>query len=282
VVISTLSYVGIAARAGSSETNERNLVRGGEMSIRALVVDDEALARQRVLDFLANEDRIECIGECNSSTLAVETILRERPDLIFLDVQMPELDGFGILEAVRKEYAPSVVFTAAQHEHALRAFDYRAVDYLLKPFSKARFDEAIERLTSNDWAPSHSGSSHAAKSLVDAASLERLPFKTNGKIVIVSTEKIDWIEAERDYVRLHVQKSAYLIRETMTNIQAKLPRGKFVRIHRSTIVNVDSVSELRPVAGGEYRITLRTGAEVVLSRTHRSQLSNLVPNFSLQ
>jgi two-component system LytT family response regulator len=281
VVISTLSYVGIALRAGSGQTNERIFVTGGEMSLRALVVDDEALARQRVLDFLANENRIECIGECNSSTLAVETILRERPDLIFLDVQMPELDGFGILEAVRKEYAPSVVFTAAQHEHALRAFDYRAVDYLLKPFSKARFDEAIERLTSNGWPPS-AGSSHAMKSRLDAASVKRLPFKTNGRIVIVSTDKIDWIEAERDYVRLHVQKSEYLIRETMTNIQAKLPQGKFVRIHRSTIVNVDSVSELRPVAGGEYSVTLRTGVEVVLSRSHRNELSNLIPNFPLQ
>lgn len=252
------------------------------MSLRALVVDDEALARQRVLDFLADEDRIECIGECNSSTLAVETILRERPDLIFLDVQMPELDGFGILEAVRKEYAPSVVFTAAEHEHALRAFDYRAVDYLLKPFSKARFDEAIERLTWSDSSLSHSGNSQGTKSSVNAASLQRLPFKTNGKIILISTDKIDWIEAERDYVRLHVQKNKYLIRETMSNIQTKLPQGKFVRIHRSTIVNVDSVSELRPVAGGEYRVTLRTGAEVVLSRTHRSVLSNLIPNFFLQ
>ena len=171
---------------------------------------------------------------------------------------------------------------AAQHEHALRAFDYRAVDYLLKPFSKARFDEAIERLTSSEPLPLQSGNPPVRESPTEQTSLRRLPFKTNGKIVIISTDKIDWVEAERDYVRLHVQKNEYLIRETMTNMQAKLPQGKFVRIHRSTIVNVDSVSELRPVAGGEYSVTLRTGAEVVLSRTHRNELSNLIPNFFLQ
>lgn len=250
------------------------------MSLRALIIDDEELARRRVLDFLSQNDHITCIGECESAASAIESILRERPDVVFLDIQMPELDGFAILDAVREEYLPAIVFTTAHDEHAIRAFEIRAVDYLLKPFSKLRFDDAVARLKKADSPSIHDD----VRSLLQEVRKEKrypekMPFKTNGKIVILSTDKIEWIEAERDYIRLHVQKESYLIRGTMGNMEVKLPSEKFVRIHRSAIVNADYIAELRPVLGGEYAIKLRTGTELTLSRTYREKLSDLIPQL---
>src|ERR1051326_6059142 len=206
------------------------------MPLTALIVDDEELARHRVRDFLARDSEVTCIGECGTPIEAIETILRERPDVVFLDLQMPELDGFGVLDAVRDEYLPEVVFTTAHDQHAIRAFEIRALDYLLKPFSKRRFDEALVRLKEGG-NPKLRETVRSLLQEVRAGSNypQKMPFKTNGRIVILSTDKIEWIEAERDYIRVCLQKESHLVRGTMTNIQSRLPANKFVRIHRSTI-----------------------------------------------
>ncbi len=251
------------------------------MGLRALVVDDEELARRRVLDFLAHHHHISCIGECGTATGAIETILRECPDVVFLDIQMPELDGFAVLDAIRDEHLPAIIFTTAHDEHAIRAFDVRAVDYLLKPFSKARFDDAISRLKiANSVALKTEVRSLLKAVRTSQGYPEKMAFKVNGRIVIVSTDKIEWFQAERDYVRLHLQPGSLLIRETMTNIHSKLCDQKFIRIHRSAIVNVDHVVELRPIVGGEYSVKLRNGEQLTMSRNHRNKLSELLPQMA--
>ena len=251
------------------------------MPLRALIIDDEALARQRVLDFISHDNKVTSVGEYEDPLLAIEAIIRERPDLIFLDVQLPELDGFAVLDAVRDEYLPAVIFTTAHDQHAVHAFEIRAVDYLLKPFSKRRFDQAVERVVDADSVAMRTAINavvqHARR---DKPYPEKLPVKTNGRIVILSTDKIEWIEAERDYIRLHVARESYLVRGSMGSIESKLCGEKFVRIHRSTIINLDYLSELRPTPGGEYLITLRGGTQLKLSRSHRDNLPQIIPKFS--
>ncbi len=253
------------------------------MSLRALIIDDEALARQRILDFISQDSRIAVVGEFEDPAGAIEAIIRDRPDLIFLDIQMPELDGFAILDAVRDEYLPAVIFTTAHDQHAVHAFEIQAVDYLLKPFSKRRFDQAVARVLTTDNAVTRAAI-HAmvAQARSDQPYPARIPVKTNGRIVILSTEKIEWIEAERDYIRLHVAKESYLVRGSMASIESKLCVEKFVRIHRSTIINLDYLAELRPTPSGEYLITLSGGTQLRLSRSHRENLPQIIPVFSFQ
>jgi two-component system, LytTR family, response regulator len=252
------------------------------MALRALIVDDEELARARVRDFLKEDKDVVCVGEAECASQAIEMILETRPDVLFLDVQMPEMDGFGVLEAVRNEYLPFVIFTTAHDEHAIRAFEVRAVDYLLKPFSKARFEEAVSRLK----GPNRRSLKDNLRSLLEEIRRQdkypsKLPIKANGKVVILSTDQIEWIEAERDYIRFCGQKGSYLVRGTMANIQASLPEHKFVRIHRSTIVNVDYIAELNPIQRGEYAVRLKSGKELTLSRSHRDAIAKMLPLATL-
>jgi two-component system LytT family response regulator len=250
------------------------------MKIRTLIVDDELLARERLRQLLQGEPEIELVGECADGVAAVAAIHKESPDLIFLDVQMPELDGFGVLDALTVEPPPIVVFVTAHDKFALRAFEVHAVDYLLKPFDRERFQKALnralDRLKHRESKEQNQGQTAVLAELKPPSRpLERLAVKTGGRVIFVKVEEIDYIEAAHNYVELHVQKQSHLLRETLNAIEARLPVEKFVRISRSVIVNIERVKELQPLFYGEYAVTLHNGTRLTLSRRYRSKLRQL-------
>jgi two-component system LytT family response regulator len=249
---------------------------------RTLIADDEPLARERLRQLLQNEPEIEIVGECADGREAVEAIRKESPDLLFLDVQMPELDGFGVVEAIGTEPAPVIVFVTAYDQFALRAFEVHAVDYLLKPFDRERFQtalrRALERVRHREGrALTQQLSALLAEGKPPPKPLERLAVKSGGRALLVKTDDIDWIEAADNYVTLHVGKESHLLRDTVSALEGRLAPEKFVRISRSTIVNVERVKELRPLFHGEYAVTLHNGTRLTLSRRYRHKL----PQFGL-
>jgi len=250
------------------------------MKIRTLIVDDELLARERLRQLLEGEPEIELVGECADGREAIAAIQKESPDLIFLDVQMPELDGFGVLQAVTIEPAPVIVFVTAHDKFALRAFEVHAVDYLLKPFDRERFKKALGRALDRvqhrqGGVQSQGQSAVIAELKPPARPLERLAVKTGGRVIFVKLDDIDYIEAAHNYVELHVEKQSHLLRETLNAMEARLPSEKFVRISRSIIVNIERVRELQPLFYGEYTVTLHNGARLTLSRRYRDSLQQL-------
>lgn len=245
--------------------------------IRTLIVDDEPLARERIRTLLEGENDIEVLGECTDGREAVTTIEAERPDLVFLDVQMPELDGFGVLEVLDVEEMPVVVFVTAFDQFALRAFDAHAVDYLLKPFDRERFQRALGRARIQVERHSEDDFGERLRTLLGqlkpkAEFLERLAVRAGGRIVFIRTDEVDWIDAQGNYARLHLKERTYLLRETMSALEAKLDPARFVRIHRSTIVNAERIRELEPMFAGEYLVILRDGTKLPSSRTYRDKL----------
>lgn len=249
------------------------------MQIRALIVDDEPLSRQKIAGFLASEPDIEIVGERANGREALEALQQEPIDLLFLDVQMPELDGFGLLEALEDEAPPAIIFVTAFDQYALKAFEVHAIDYLLKPFDKERFQKALgrarETLARN---PARGALPVELRSLLGALHTqnqpkftERLVIKTGGRIYLVKSDDIDWVEAEGNYVRLHVGAAAHLLRETMTNLEQKLDPARFVRIHRSTLVNLERIHELQPWFRGDYVVILKDGQKLTLSRGYRER-----------
>lgn len=250
------------------------------MKIRTLIVDDELLARERLRQLLENEPEIELVGECADGQEAVAAIRKESPDLIFLDVQMPELDGFGVLEAMTAQRPPVIVFVTAHDKFALRAFEVHAVDYLLKPFDRERFKTALLRALERAKHREGAGQNQPQSAVIaelrwPPKPLERLAVKTGGRLILIKLEEIDYIEAAHNYVELHVQKQSHLLRETLNAIEARLPAEKFVRISRSVIVNVERVKELQPLFYGEYTLTLHNGTRLTLSRRYRDKLQQL-------
>ena len=248
--------------------------------IRTLIVDDEELARERLRKLLTQEPEIDLIGECSNGREAVETIRRESPDLVFLDIQMPELDGFGVLSALAGERFPLIVFVTAHDKFALKAFEVHAVDYLLKPFDRERFHKALERAL--DRVKRHESSllnERLSALLADVRPapkhVDRLAVKAEGRVSFLKTDDIDWIEAADNYVNLHVGNESCLLRETMTSIEARLSPEKFLRISRSAIVQVDRIKELQPLFHGEYAVILRNGTRLTLSRGYREKLQQL-------
>jgi two-component system LytT family response regulator len=249
--------------------------------IRALIVDDEPLARERIAGMLKRDEDIEIIGSCGNGREAVAAVQKHAPDLLFLDVQMPEMDGFQVLEKIDPERMPLVIFVTAYDKYALRAFEVYALDYLLKPFDKDRFQKALIRAKSQIHHRSESDFQQQVLALLEdmkikPQSLNRLAVKSGGRIFFLRADEIDWIEAEGNYVRLHVGKESYLLRETIGSMEEQLNRRKFLRIHRSTIVNIDRVQELQPWFHGEFRVILRNGQALMLSRTHREKLQELL------
>ncbi|HET6204972.1 MAG TPA: response regulator [Planctomycetota bacterium] len=243
--------------------------------LRVLLVDDEPLARERLGTLLREEPDVEIVGECAGGREAIEAIRRERPDLVFLDVQMPEVDGFGVLEGLGGETAPAVIFVTAYEEHALRAFEVHALDYLLKPFDRRRFREALERARArveNRGTEGFDGRLRALLECLPPRPLERFPVKAGGRIVFVRAEEIDFVEANGNYVRLRVGGKGHLLRETMASLEGRLDPARFVRIHRSTIVNLDRVRELEPLFHGDYAVRLRDGTRLTMSRGYRARL----------
>jgi two-component system LytT family response regulator len=254
------------------------------VSIRVLIVDDEPLARQRLRSLLEAQPDLRLLGECASGPEAVEAVREQRPDLIFLDVQMPGMDGFGVLKAIQDEPMPAVVFVTAYDRYAIQAFEVHALDYLLKPFDQERFQKALQRARGH-LAGGKEGESdvrvRAALSELEgqpggaAKPLDRIVIKSSGKVFFLRVEEIDWIEAAGNYLRLHVGREAHLLRETLSKLEAQLDPSKFLRIHRSTMVNVESIRELQPAFHGDYVVILRDGTELPLSRTYRQKLQEL-------
>jgi len=245
------------------------------VNLRALVVDDEPLARQRIRHLLRRATDIDVAGECANGLEAVKAIEDLKPDLVFLDIQMPELDGFGVVEAVGAEAMPPTLFITAYDQHALRAFEVHALDYLLKPFSVERFHQALER--ARRWCiHQKDGTGPNLEALIDGLRQERpwvdrLLVKLGDRHVLVRTAAIQWIEAEDNYVRLHVEGTSHLLRQTMTGVLGRLDPAQFRRIHRSAIVNLDCIKEFQPWSGGDHLVIMRDGTKLTLSRTFRDQ-----------
>ncbi len=249
--------------------------------IRALIVDDEPLARERIRTLLTGEPEIEVVGECGDGHKAVAAIRRHAPDLLFLDVQMPELDGFGVLQELGAQPLPVVVFVTAYDKYALRAFEVHALDYLLKPFDRERFYKTLTRARAQiRQEKSGEVSERILALLADLKGapkhLERLVIKSGGRVFFLRTEEIDWIEAAGNYVRLHTGGEEHLLRETMSKLEAQLDPGKFLRIHRSTIVNLERIQELQPAFHGDYVVLLRDGTRLTLSRSYRDKLQEVL------
>jgi two-component system, LytTR family, response regulator len=249
--------------------------------IRTLIVDDEPLARRRIRRMLAQHADVEIVGDCSNGREAI-TLIRERsPHLVFLDVQMPEMDGFAVLKTLEAESIPLVVFVTAYDQYALRAFEVCALDYLLKPFDRERFNRSLQRAKSRLQPEKSSEINQRTLALLEELKaqtnhLERLIIKSGGRAFFLKTEEIDWIEAEGKYVRLHVGKESYLLREAIGSLEAQLDPKRFPRIHRSTIVNIDRVRELQPWFHNEYRVILRDGTQLMLSRSCRKKLGELL------
>ncbi len=249
--------------------------------IRTLIVDDEPLARERTRKLLEKSEDIDVIGECGDGEEALASIKELRPDLVLLDVQMPELDGFGVLERLHGEKMPAVIFVTAHDKFALQAFDVHALDYLLKPFDSERFNKALdrarERLRFREGDDLNQRITDLLADIKGAPkSLDRVAVKTGGRVLLLKTDDIDWVEAADNYVNLHVGSESHLHRETMSALEAKLPADKFMRISRSAIVNLEKIKELRPMFHGEYSVILRNGARLTLSRSYRDRLQQLL------
>lgn len=267
--------------------------------IRALIVDDESLAREALLVMLDDDPDVEVIAECRNGREAVTVIREQSPDIVFLDIQMPEMDGFQVVEQVGAMQMPVTIFVTAYDKHALRAFEAHALDYLLKPFDHDRFNTALQRaktlvrqrklgeiseglfavlrdLKSKNGASPAETNNRKREKVAPQEPIDRVVIKQGGRIYFLKTEEIDWVEGAGDYLTLHSGSQTHLIRETMGNFYATLDPQKFLRIHRSTIVNIERIKDIRPVYKGEYVITLTTGISLKASRGYRHQIQSLV------
>jgi len=249
------------------------------MKIRTLIVDDEALARSRLRQLLQDELDIELIGECADGRGAVSTIQETKPELIFLDIQMPELDGFGVVQALGADCVPVVVFVTAYDKFALRAFEIHAVDYLLKPFDRERFQtalrRAIERVKHREDSKLIEQQAALIAQLKSPRITDRLAVRSGGRIVWVKLDDVDWIGSADNYAELHVGPKSHLLRETLATLETRLAPDKFIRISRSVIVNTQRIKELKRLFYGGYELTLQDGAKLTLSRRHRDKLRQL-------
>ena len=253
-----------------------------EQKIRTLIVDDEELARDRIHTLLEMQPDVEIVGICGDGVTALESIEKLKPDLVFLDVQMPGMTGFEVVENLDAAHAPAVVFVTAHDGHAIRAFEIHALDFLLKPFDQTRFEKALER--ARGQLTQSKGTTILDSRLVSLLEelheerkySERLIVKSSGRVFFVRTEEIDWVEASGNYVKIHTKSDAHLLRESMKNMEAKLDPKTFVRIHRSAIVNIDHIKELEPWFHGEYIVIMRDGTRLTASRVFSDRLSALI------
>jgi len=250
------------------------------LGIRVLIVDDEPLARDRIREMLKDQSEFEVIGEAQNGQEAIRFVEKLNPDLVFLDVQMPGLDGFDVLQSLGVEHLPVVIFVTAYDQHAIRAFNVHAVDYLTKPFDRKRFAEALDHAKVFLKGPKGPDTARILSILEDlrpgARYLERFAIKNGETVFFVRADEVDAVEAEGNYVRLRLGNSSHLLRETLTNIEEQLNPQVFVRIHRRTIVNINRVKELQTWARGEYRVVLLTGAHYTLSRGYRQHFESFI------
>jgi two-component system LytT family response regulator len=242
---------------------------------RILLVDDEPHARAKLRRFIEDDGRARVVGEAADGTEAVQAIETLAPDILFLDIQMPELDGFGVLDALDVERMPHVVFVTAHDQHALRAFRVRALDYLLKPVDRDRFTEALGRaLERVDAAPPDARD--ALQELpAERRRLDRFLVRSRGRMLLIPADRVDWIGGADNYAELHVGTETHLVRGTLAEIEERLPAGRFARIHRSAIVNLDSVRELHGWSHGDLMVELQDGTKLRLSRRYRDRLQGV-------
>ena len=241
------------------------------MRIRALIVDDEALAHGRIQKLLAGEPDLEIVGECSNGPEAITSIQQQRPDLVFLDVQMPEVSGFDVLRALPADTWPAVIFVTAHDQHAIAAFDVHALDYLLKPFTQARLRAAVERarqhLQTRDRAKLNEDLAEWIKSAAPKpVYLSRIAVKTGHQTLFIKVEDIDYIESAANYVVLRARGENHVLRETLTRLEAKLPPQSFLRVSRSILVNLERIKGLQSSTRGECMIVLQDGKQLLLTR----------------
>jgi len=252
------------------------------MEITVLLIDDEPAARRRVRSLVEADRDIRVVGECGDGIRAVELIKQLKPALIFLDVQIPGADGFDVLEEVEDCCdLPVVVFVTAHREYAVPAFEAQALDYLLKPFKRSRFFEVLTRAKAHirhslEYQRASDNPGLMFPASAGDQSSELLLIKSGTRLLFVKMAEIKWVEAERDYVRLHLEKDTYFIRETMNNLEGRLDKNAFIRIHRSTIVNVNKICEIQPLLGGDYSVVMRDKTHLTLSRRYRSSFNQFL------
>jgi two-component system LytT family response regulator len=255
--------------------------RGRNDRIRTLIVDDEPLARRNLRLLLEKDPQIEILDECRNGREAIKAINTLSPDLIFLDIQMPEIDGFDVLARVGPEHIQAIIFVTAFDQYALKAFDVHALDYLLKPFDDERFAQALRRAKAQIEAQEMNRLSKRLLALLEeresqrksqTTHLSRLMLKVSGRVVLLKVDEIDFIEADGNYAKLHVGRKAHLLREKMHDLEGQLDPAKFVRIHRSIIVNLERIKEMHPHFNGDYIVVLEDGRELRLSRSRRENL----------
>jgi two-component system LytT family response regulator len=252
--------------------------------IAALIVDDEPLARKFVRRMLEKHSAVEIVGECGNGNEAATAIKEKKPDLVFLDVQMPEMDGFTTLETLSAQSLPQIVFVTAYEQYAIRAFEIYALDYLLKPFDQPRFDKAMTRVYEKnvDREQANTERKQIAALLENVSQkspyLERLVVKTGGRIIFLKTSEIDWIQADDKYAHLHTGNKSHLVRQTLGALEAQLDPQKFIRIHRSAIVHIERIQELQPMFAGEHTVVLENGTKLTLSRSYKNKLFEILGN----
>ncbi|HEX8638088.1 MAG TPA: response regulator [Pyrinomonadaceae bacterium] len=254
-----------------------------QTKIRTLIVDDMKLARNHIRQYLTNDAEIEIVGECGNGREAVKAITENRPDLVFLDVQMPGVDGFGVIEKIGVERMPAVIFVTAFDEFALKAFDANATDYLLKPFDEERLQRAVAR-AKREIARSQPGDLderlrrvlEEVRPAQTPRHLKRIAVKNAEHTFILQTDDIDWIGAAGNYVELHVGRETHLVRERLSQLEQQLDPEKFVRVHRSTIVRIDRIKTLHPLFNDDHLIVLHNGVKLNASRTYNEKLLSLL------
>lgn len=255
--------------------------------LRVVIVDDERLARNKMRRLLRDDTRVEIVGECDTGEAALECILDTAPDLLFLDIQLPGMSGFDVVAALGPERTPPVVFVTAYDEFALEAFRVHALDYLLKPVDPELVRACVDRTLKHARASTAAGQTQELERLLEHVLqkhkaqpryLERIMVRARGRMFFIRTTEIDWIEAADNYVRVHIGARAFLVRERIAALEEKLDPTSFVRIHRSTIVNLDSVRELEPWTSGELIVILKDNTRLKLSRNFREQVQKLLDN----
>lgn len=245
--------------------------------IRTIIVDDEPLALKRLKELLLSDNEIDVIDSCKNGEEAIVAITDLQPDLVFLDIQMPEITGFDVLENIDLQHPPVIVFVTAYDQYALQAFEVHAIDYLLKPFDKKRFNKALERAKKYVKQVSETDFKNNIEQLVayhrtEGTYIPRLMVKKGERFVFLKIDEIDWIEAAGNYIQITVGDKSYMLRETMSNMEEKLNPESFARVHRSTIVNIERIKTLEPWFHGDYKIKLKTGKELTMSRNYKELL----------
>jgi two-component system LytT family response regulator len=248
------------------------------VNLRTLIVDDEAVARRRIRRLLGPERDVTIVGECSNGSEALNAVQRETPDLVFLDVQMPELDGFDMIARVPEGHLPCVIFVTAYDRYAMRAFDVHAIDYLLKPFPASRFQLALERARERiRTQQTDGGLARLIASIRERSQyLSRISVKTGGRILLVDLATVDWMEADDNYVRLHCGNREHVVRETLGTLERQLDPECFIRIHRSVVVRIDRILEFHPATHGDMDVVLRDGTQLTMSRTWRARARHLI------